>query len=291
MSRPTWPTSRISGVESWSAVCTPTEACVAPGPAGDDRDPRAAGELPVRVGHVRRARLVAADHVAQLGVAQRVEHGQVALAGDAEQEVGAVDAELVDEDLPAAAAHSAPRGRSAPAAASASPRRPGRRTRSSASRPTPPAGRARGRTRSPRCPRRRRRRGRGRSRTTTRAARTRATRPGSRSGSAPAAGRAGPGRGACGGTRRRPAGSRPGRSARASRRRVAPSAPSTSACPSTSRGAVVRLVPLDVVDDAGARLGRDSLRMLGEAEDQWKYWPPSITIVCPVTKSECGPAR
>ena len=74
--------------------------------AGDDRDPRAAGELPVRVGHVRRARLVAADHVAQLGVAQRVEHGQVALAGDAEQQVGAVDAELVDEDLPAAAAHS-----------------------------------------------------------------------------------------------------------------------------------------------------------------------------------------
>ena len=32
MSRPTWPTSRISGVESWNAVCTPTEACVAPGP-------------------------------------------------------------------------------------------------------------------------------------------------------------------------------------------------------------------------------------------------------------------
>ena len=57
------------------------------------------------------------------------------------------------------------------------------------------------------------------------------------------------------------------------------------------RGAVVRLVPLDVVDDAVAGLGRDAVRMLGQAEDQWKYWPPSITIVCPVTKSDCGPAR
>ena len=38
-------------------------------------------------------------------VVQRVEHRQVALAGDAEREVGAVQDELVDEDLPAAAAH------------------------------------------------------------------------------------------------------------------------------------------------------------------------------------------
>jgi hypothetical protein len=49
---------------------------------------------------------VAADHVAQVGVAQRVEHRQVALAGDAEEEVGSVDPELVDQDLPAAAAQS-----------------------------------------------------------------------------------------------------------------------------------------------------------------------------------------
>ena len=38
-------------------------------------------------------------------VAQRVEHRQVALAGDAECEIGAVQDELVDEDLPAAPAH------------------------------------------------------------------------------------------------------------------------------------------------------------------------------------------
>ena len=70
--------------------------------------PGAARELPVRVGHVRRARLVPADHVAQVGVVQRVEHGQVALPGDAEEEVGAVNPELVDQDLPAAAAHRPP---------------------------------------------------------------------------------------------------------------------------------------------------------------------------------------
>jgi hypothetical protein len=73
--------------------------------AGDDRDPRPAGELSVGVGHVRRAGLVPADHVAEVGVAQRVEHRQVALAGDAEEAVGAVDPELVDEDLAAAARH------------------------------------------------------------------------------------------------------------------------------------------------------------------------------------------
>jgi hypothetical protein len=29
---PTSPTKRIIGVESWNAVCTPMDACVAPGP-------------------------------------------------------------------------------------------------------------------------------------------------------------------------------------------------------------------------------------------------------------------
>ena len=57
------------------------------------------------------------------------------------------------------------------------------------------------------------------------------------------------------------------------------------------RGAEVRLVARDVVDDAVAGLGRDAVRVLGQAEDQWKYWPPSITIVWPVTKSEPGRAE
>ena len=32
MPRPTWPTNRIMGVESWCAMCTPADALVAPGP-------------------------------------------------------------------------------------------------------------------------------------------------------------------------------------------------------------------------------------------------------------------
>src|SRR5262249_30746863 len=57
------------------------------------------------------------------------------------------------------------------------------------------------------------------------------------------------------------------------------------------RGAVMRLVALDVVDDAIAVLRPHAFRVLRELEDQWKYWPPSMTIVCPVTKSEPGPHR
>ncbi len=48
---------------------------------------------------------MARDDEPQRRVAQRVEDGQVALAGDAERQLGAVQDELVDEDLPAAAAH------------------------------------------------------------------------------------------------------------------------------------------------------------------------------------------
>ena len=72
-------------------------------PARDQADARAAGELAVGLGHVRRAALVARDDQAQRRVVQRVEHRQVALAGDAEGQVGPVQHELVDQDLPAAA--------------------------------------------------------------------------------------------------------------------------------------------------------------------------------------------
>jgi hypothetical protein len=41
----------------------------------------------------------------------------------------------------------------------------------------------------------------------------------------------------------------------------------------------VGLVPLDVVDDAITVLGRGAVEVLGETEDQWNVWPPSITIV------------
>ena len=53
----------------------------------------------------------------------------------------------------------------------------------------------------------------------------------------------------------------------------------------------MRLVPLQVVDDAIARRCLDAVRMLVEREVQWKYWPPSITIVWPVTKLALDPER
>jgi hypothetical protein len=53
----------------------------------------------------------------------------------------------------------------------------------------------------------------------------------------------------------------------------------------------VRLVGADVVDHVVAGTGFDAVEMVRELEDQWKVWPPSITIDCPVTKSEPGPLR
>ena len=61
--------------------------------------------------------------------------------------------------------------------------------------------------------------------------------------------------------------------------------------PVDPRRAEERLVAPDVVDDAVAGGGLDPARMVVEGEPQWKYWPPSITMVWPVTKSEYGPAR
>jgi hypothetical protein len=53
----------------------------------------------------------------------------------------------------------------------------------------------------------------------------------------------------------------------------------------------MRLVAGDVVDDVVSGAELDAALVLLELEDQWKVWPPSITIVCPVTKSEPGPVR
>ena len=48
---------------------------------------------------------------------------------------------------------------------------------------------------------------------------------------------------------------------------------------------------IDVVDDAVGAGGLGALRMLGEREPQWKYWPPSMTMVWPVMNVEPGPHR
>ena len=219
MSRPTWPMSRISGVESWKAVWIPPERVRRARAARDDADPGAAGQLPVRVGHVRRAHLVPADDVADRRVVQRVEHREVALARHAEGEVDAVQLELVDED-PAARPHHRREpadGRRTPSAAgaSASPRPTGRRSGSSACPPIRPG--SGGRERRPSPPRARRSRGSGRrpARTRSRRARRRRRSPACGSAARRAGGSGSPGPGGCAGRRSRRAGSRSGRSARA----------------------------------------------------------------------------
>ena len=72
--------------------------------ARDEADPRPARELAVGLGHVRCGSLVAARDQPDRRVVERVEHRQVALAGDAEGQLDAVQLELVDERL-AAASH------------------------------------------------------------------------------------------------------------------------------------------------------------------------------------------
>jgi hypothetical protein len=53
----------------------------------------------------------------------------------------------------------------------------------------------------------------------------------------------------------------------------------------------MRLVALDVVHDMVAGTEVDTVRVIGDTEDQWNVWPPSMTIVWPVTKSDDGPHR
>ena len=79
------------------------------GATRDHADAGTAGELAVGVGHVGRADLVTTRDEADRRVVERVEHGQVALAGHAEGEVHPVDHELVDEE-PAARPHVRARG-------------------------------------------------------------------------------------------------------------------------------------------------------------------------------------
>ncbi len=71
------------------------------GPARDEADPGAARQLPVRLCRIRGALLVPAGDEPDRRVVQRVEHREVALAREAEREIGAVQLELVDEDPPA----------------------------------------------------------------------------------------------------------------------------------------------------------------------------------------------
>ena len=71
--------------------------------AGDHRDARTAGELRVRIGHVRGAAFLATDDEAHaIAVAvQPVEHREIAFAGNAEHGVDALTDQGVGDDVPA----------------------------------------------------------------------------------------------------------------------------------------------------------------------------------------------
>ena len=75
------------------------------GSTRDEAQARRSRELAVRLGHVRRAALVTTgDQIDPVPRAvQRIEHWQIALAWNAEREIGPMNQQLVDEDLPAAA--------------------------------------------------------------------------------------------------------------------------------------------------------------------------------------------
>ena len=77
--RATWPTNRIMGVESWCAMYA-RPSVGGTGPTRHKADAGLARELALRFGHHGRATLLAAHGHADVGIMQRIEHGQVAFA-------------------------------------------------------------------------------------------------------------------------------------------------------------------------------------------------------------------
>ncbi|MPN18670.1 hypothetical protein SDC9_166033 [bioreactor metagenome] len=76
----------------------------------DKADARPTGELALRLGHHGRAAFLAADGDVHLGVVQRVQRGQIAFAGHAEQLPDTVQHKLIDEHLSAGARGEGMRG-------------------------------------------------------------------------------------------------------------------------------------------------------------------------------------
>ena len=81
----------------------PIAAFDAPGPRVTKAMPGTAGQLAVGFGHVGDAAFLPADDEPQAvaDVVERVEHREVAFAGDAERERGALRNQVGDEDLAA----------------------------------------------------------------------------------------------------------------------------------------------------------------------------------------------
>ena len=92
---------RIIGVESWNAVCNADRGVARARAARHEAQPRPAGELALRLGHVARAAFVAAgdeaDAVAML--VEAVERGEEAFAGNAERGRRALRDQRFDEGV------------------------------------------------------------------------------------------------------------------------------------------------------------------------------------------------
>ena len=123
-------------------------------PARDEADPRAAGELAVGLGRVRGPCLVAARRRAGSASrrARRARAGSSRRAGRRRARRRSARAGRRGCGRRSSRARAPPRGGPSPAAASACPRPPGRRSGSSASPPTRAAAAARGRRPCPRSP-------------------------------------------------------------------------------------------------------------------------------------------
>jgi hypothetical protein len=81
----------------------PIEALQAPGPRVTSKYPGLAGQLAVGLRHESGATFLAAGDETNLGrVEQRIEHFEIALAGDAEGELVAVGAKCGNDELAAA---------------------------------------------------------------------------------------------------------------------------------------------------------------------------------------------
>ena len=103
MSIPTCPTNTIIGDESCVAAWMPTAAFDRARSARDERNAGPSDQLAVRLRHVRGAAFVPAYDERQplADVVQRVEHGEVAFAGNAERVRRALDQQVGDENLAA----------------------------------------------------------------------------------------------------------------------------------------------------------------------------------------------
>ena len=102
MSRPTWPSSRIIGVEILKRDMNARGGVGGAGAARRKGDAGLSGELAIGVRHHGRAALMPGiDEADPLVLVHAVQRGQKTFPGHAEHGVGAVQGQLIDQNMPA----------------------------------------------------------------------------------------------------------------------------------------------------------------------------------------------